>query len=55
MGIGQVLTMPSFFASNAVYPISIVPKWLKIAAYHLNPLTYEVEAMRAVIVQGGSL
>jgi ABC-2 type transport system permease protein len=55
MGIGQVLTMPLFFASNAVYPISIVPKWLKIAAYHLNPLTYEVEAMRALIVQGGSL
>ena len=29
MGIGQVLTMPLFFASNAVYPISIMPDWLK--------------------------
>jgi ABC-2 type transport system permease protein len=53
MGIGQVLTMPFFFASNAVYPISIMPDWLKIAA-HLNPLTYEVDAMRALMVHGGS-
>ena len=53
MGIGQVLTMPLFFASNAVYPISIMPNWLKIAA-HLNPLTYEVDAMRALMVRGGS-
>ena len=53
MGIGQVLTMPLFFASNAVYPIAIMPKWLKVAA-HLNPLTYEVDAMRALMVRGGS-
>jgi ABC-2 type transport system permease protein len=53
MGIGQVLTMPLFFASNAVYPISIMPNWLKVAA-HLNPLTYEVDAMRALVVRGGS-
>ena len=25
MGIGQVLTMPLFFASNAIYPIAIMP------------------------------
>jgi hypothetical protein len=25
MGIGRVLTMPLFFASNAIYPISIMP------------------------------
>jgi ABC-2 type transport system permease protein len=53
MGIGQVLTMPLFFASNAVYPISIMPEWLKVAA-HVNPLTYEVDAMRALMVRGGS-
>jgi ABC-2 type transport system permease protein len=53
MGIGQVLTMPLFFASNAVYPISIMPGWLKVAA-HLNPLTYEVDAMRALMVRGGN-
>jgi hypothetical protein len=25
MGIGQVLTMPIFFASNAIYPLSLMP------------------------------
>jgi len=25
MGVGQVLTMPLFFASNAIYPIAIMP------------------------------
>jgi ABC-2 type transport system permease protein len=52
MGIGQILTMPLFFASNAVYPISIMPRWLKVAA-RINPLTYEVDAMRALMVAGG--
>jgi len=52
MGIGQALTMPLFFASNAVYPISIMPGWLKTLA-HINPLTYEVDAMRAMMVVGG--
>ena len=26
MGIGQVLTMPLFFASNAIYPIALMPR-----------------------------
>ena len=51
MGIGQVLTMPLFFASNAIYPIAIMPAWLKVLAY-VNPLTYEVDAMRALMIQG---
>ena len=29
MGIGQVLTMPIFFASNAIYPLSLMPAWLR--------------------------
>ena len=29
MGIGQVLTMPIFFASNAIYPLSLMPAWLQ--------------------------
>jgi ABC-type multidrug transport system, permease component len=53
MGIGQVLTMPLFFASNAIYPISIMPDWLKLLA-HINPLTYEVDALRALMLVGGT-
>jgi ABC-2 type transport system permease protein len=53
MGIGQILTMPLFFASNAMYPIAIMPEWLKAIAC-FNPLTYEVDAMRALMIQGGT-
>jgi len=31
MGIGQILTMPLFFASSAIYPISLMPDWLKVS------------------------
>jgi ABC-2 type transport system permease protein len=53
MGIGQVLTMPLFFASSAIYPISLMPSWLQVVA-HLNPLTYQVDALRALMVAGGT-
>jgi ABC-2 type transport system permease protein len=49
MGIGQVLTMPLFFASNALYPVSMMPGWLQ-AITRLNPLTYEVDALRALML-----
>jgi len=51
MGIGQVLTMPLFFASNAIYPIELMPSWLKIVA-GINPLTYMINALRALMIQG---
>lgn len=53
MGVGQLLTMPLFFASNAIYPIAIMPKWLQVIA-HVNPLTYEVDALRALMLVGGT-
>ncbi|HEY9593390.1 MAG TPA: ABC transporter permease, partial [Spirochaetia bacterium] len=53
MGIGQILTMPLFFASNAIYPISIMPGWLKVIS-HANPLTYQVDALRGLMLAGGA-
>jgi ABC-2 type transport system permease protein len=53
MGIGQLLTMPLFFASSAVYPIALMPDWLKGVAA-LNPLTYQVEAIRSLMVVGAT-
>ncbi len=53
MGVGQVLTMPLFFASNAIYPTSIMPGWLKIVS-HLNPLTYVVDALRTFMLAGST-
>jgi ABC-2 type transport system permease protein len=49
MGVGQVLTMPLFFASNAIYPTDIMPAWLKMVS-HLNPLTYVVDALRTCML-----
>jgi len=53
MGIGQVLTMPIFFATNAIYPIELMPSWLRVIA-SLNPLTYEVDALRTLMLSGGA-
>ena len=53
MGVGQVLTMPLFFASNAIYPTTIMPVWLKVIS-HLNPLTYVVDALRTSMLAGSA-
>jgi ABC-2 type transport system permease protein len=53
MGIGQVLTMPLFFASNAIYPLSLMPTWLR-AVSKVNPLTYQVDALRSLMIVGSS-
>jgi ABC-2 type transport system permease protein len=52
MGIGQVLTMPMFFASNAIYPLEMMPSWLRAVAW-CNPLTSEVDALRALMLVAG--
>jgi ABC-2 type transport system permease protein len=52
MGVGQILTMPLFFASNAIYPLSMMPSWLQTVA-RVNPLTYAVDAMRGLMIVGG--
>jgi len=52
MGIGQVLTMPLFFASSAIYPLDLMPDWLQAVA-RLNPLTYLVDALRGTMIVGG--
>ena len=51
MGIGQAITMPLFFASNAIYPINLMPNWLKAVAT-INPLSYAVEGLRALMITG---
>ena len=49
MGIGQVIVMPLFFASNAIYPITVMPGWLQVIA-HINPSTYVVDGLRNLMV-----
>jgi ABC-2 type transport system permease protein len=49
MGIGQAITMPLFFASNALYPTELMPAWLQ-AFSKVNPLSYEVDGLRGLLV-----
>ncbi len=51
MGIGQALIMPLFFASNALYPIELMPRALQYIALY-NPLTYAVDAVRGLVITG---
>jgi ABC-2 type transport system permease protein len=54
MGIGQLIMMPLFFASSALYPLNVMPEWLRVLA-RVNPLTYEVQGLRQMLVGvGGS-
>ena len=52
-GMGQLMTMPLFFASNAIYPIEIMPPWLQFVS-RINPLTYQVDALRSVMLLNGT-
>jgi len=49
MGIGQAITMPLFFASNALYPTRLMPGWLQSIST-VNPLSYEVDGLRGVLL-----
>ena len=49
MGIGQAITMPLFFGSNALYPVHVMPGWLQ-AISKVNPLSYQVDALRGLLL-----
>jgi ABC-2 type transport system permease protein len=49
MGIGQAITMPLFFGSNALYPVDLMPGWLQVVN-RVNPLGYEVDALRGLLI-----
>lgn len=49
MGMVQAITMPLFLASNAIYPIALMPVWLQYISA-ANPMTYVVDAMRALLL-----
>jgi ABC-2 type transport system permease protein len=45
MAIANLLNLPLLFASNALFPISLMPDWLQAFA-KINPITYATEAIR---------
>jgi len=46
--ISNLVIMPLFFLSGALFPLDSAPELLKTISY-LDPLTYAVEAMRFVL------
>jgi ABC-2 type transport system permease protein len=47
--IQSFVTLPLFFTSGALFPLTIVPKWLQAVGY-FNPLTYGVDALRTIVI-----
>jgi ABC-2 type transport system permease protein len=48
MALVQMLLMPMFFLSGALYPLANLPAWLQVIT-HVNPLTYAVDPMRHAV------
>ena len=46
--IMAVLMLPIIFLSGAIYPVSTMPRWMKLLAY-INPLTYAVDGARSLL------
>jgi ABC-2 type transport system permease protein len=49
MALTQMLVMPLFFLSGALYPLAGLPGWLSVLT-RLDPLTYVVGPMRRAVV-----
>jgi ABC-2 type transport system permease protein len=45
------IMLPLLFISNAFVPVEAMPGWMAVAA-RANPLTYAIEAMRILILEG---
>ena len=48
MGVMQMIVMPMFFISGALFPVSGLPRWLAVLN-RLDPLTYAVDPMRRLV------
>ena len=48
------VTIPLMFASNAFFPVNLMPNWLQPVA-NANPTSYAVDAVRRFIIDSGGL
>jgi ABC-2 type transport system permease protein len=49
--IQSFVTLPIFFTSAALFPMSGAPGWLQTVSY-FNPMTYGVDALRTIVLGG---
>jgi ABC-2 type transport system permease protein len=45
----MLLNLPLLFLSNALYPLSTMPTWMRIGSY-INPTTYVIDGMRQMMM-----
>ena len=50
----QIFMFPAVFISGVLFPVNNVPRWLEIIS-KVNPLTYGVDAVRQVFLNGQSV
>ena len=48
MGVMQMIVMPMFFISGALFPVAGLPGWLTVLN-RIDPLTYAVDPMRRLV------
>jgi ABC-2 type transport system permease protein len=48
MGVVQMIVMPMFFISGALFPVASLPGWLTVLN-RIDPLTYAVDPMRRLV------
>jgi ABC-2 type transport system permease protein len=48
MALTQMLVMPMFFISGALFPVAGLPRWLELLN-RIDPLTYAVDPMRRAV------
>ena len=48
MGVSQMVVMPMFFISGALFPVSNLPNWLAVLN-RIDPITYAVDPMRKLV------
>jgi len=49
MAVMNLLNLPLLFASNALFPTSLMPDWLRAVA-KVNPITYATDATRQLVL-----
>jgi ABC-2 type transport system permease protein len=50
MAVTQMLVMPLFFLSGAMYPLSNLPAWMRVLT-RIDPLTYAVDPIRRAVFE----
>ena len=49
----MLLNLPMLFLSNALYPMSSLPMWMRIGAY-INPTSWMIDGMRQMMLKDGA-